>query len=204
MRVLCLAASSNRAEHKGNSDTLLQHFIAGIRATAPTAVVHQVYLDDVPMEFYCYLTRDPLPSETAFQGLCQELSHADGLVIATPTWNWNVPAVLKNFIDRIGTLALDYSKKNALGQPPGRLQRLHVYTINTGGTPAWARRLLFFLYPLWYLRCVFLYYGAWRYRGHYYGGYTYSQPVAEDSKALQHAYRAGQRYAERVQSYREQ
>jgi len=62
------------------------------------------------------------------------IESADGVIIATPIWNFSVPAHLKNFIDRIGGFALDeatHSKGQLNGKP--------FYLIFTGGAPiaAW-------------------------------------------------------------------
>ena len=55
---------------------------------------------------------------------------ADGIVIATPIWNFGVPAHLKNFIDRMGSFALDETRSK------GTLNGKPFYFIFTGGAPA--------------------------------------------------------------------
>ena len=63
----------------------------------------------------------------------KHVENASGLVIATPVWNFGVPAHLKNFIDRMGSFALDETRSR------GTLNGKPFYIIFTGGAPkpAW-------------------------------------------------------------------
>ena len=64
----------------------------------------------------------------------QLVQQSDGVVIASPLWNFSVPGHLKNLIDRMGSFCLD-SESRSLGMLKGK----PFYCILTGGTPiaAW-------------------------------------------------------------------
>lgn len=164
--ILALSSSPSRGR---NSDTLLDAFIDGIKRV-DKVTVEKIYLEDIHLDYYTYENKSgPLPHEESFRHLTEKLKTSHGLVIATPTYNFSVPAHLKNFIDRIRFLALDFQDKNVLGQPTGKLSHLCTYFIVTGGTPSWAQKILFFAFPPFWLRGVFLYYGA-KVRGALYTG----------------------------------
>ena len=77
----------------------------------------------------CYKDNCPLPP--GYKDLKAYVEEADGVVIATPVWNFGVPAHLKNFLDWIGCFGLDSEtrSKGTLGGKP-------FYYIFTGGAPA--------------------------------------------------------------------
>lgn len=155
--IIALSCSPSRGR---NSDTLLDKFITGC-TQIPNVSTEKIYLSDIEIAYYTYENKDgALPHEEDFKNLCEKIQNADGLVIATPTYNFSVPAHLKNFIDRIRFLSLDFTDKNILGQPTGKLTHLCTYFIVTGGTPSWAQKILFFAFPPFWLRGVFLYFGA--------------------------------------------
>jgi FMN-dependent NADH-azoreductase len=155
--IIAIAASPSRGR---NSDTMLDAFIAGAR-TVEGVTVEKIYLADIPIEHYSFENRlGPTATETAFGELTTRMQAAQALVIATPTYNFSVPAHLKNFIDRMRFFALDMNDRNALKQPRGKLSYLKTYFLVSGGTPQWAQKLLFFAFPPFWLRGVFLYYGA--------------------------------------------
>ena len=167
MKIIALSCSPSRGR---NSDAMLDSFIAGIKEV-PDIEVEKIYLEDIKIDYYNFQnSTGPQPHETAFAELTKKLvENTDGLVIATPTYNFAVPAHLKNFIDRIRFIALDLTKKNQLGQPVGKLGHLKTYFLVSGGTPTWAEIILFFAFPAFWLRGVFLYFGA-KVMGAYYSG----------------------------------
>ena len=169
--VMKVIAISGSPSHGRNSDTMLDAFILGIM-TNSSIEVEKVYLTDVPIDDYCFENRQGAGEhEPQFAELLQKIDEADGLVIATPTYNFSVPARLKNLIDRMRPIALDMTRTTRLGQPIGLLSRLQVYFLVSGGTPTWAQKILFFAFPPFWLRAVFLYYNA-RVRGAIYTGNT--------------------------------
>lgn len=171
---------------------MLDHFLRGA-ASVSGVEIHKVHLTDIPIDHYSYENKTgPLPHETEFQKLCERIQHkTDGLVIATPTYNFSVPAQLKNFIDRMRFFGLDFSKRNKLAQPVGKLHYLKTYFLVSGGTPNWAQKILFFTYPPFWLRGVFLYHGA-QVMGSYYSGDT---KTYQNDAILRHCYNKGKRYA---------
>lgn len=156
-QVIALSCSPS---HGYNSDTMLDNFVQGFKG-ASNKSVEKIYLSDIPIDDYCFDNKTgPAEHETAFKELCEKIMEAEALVIATPTYNFSVPAKLKNLIDRIRFFALDFNNKSRLGQPSGKLEHLRVYFIVSGGTPTWAQKLLFFAFPPFWLRGVFLYMGS--------------------------------------------
>lgn len=165
-KIIALSCSPSRGR---NSDSMLDSFITGASQVAEVSV-EKIYLEDIPIDMYRYEnSKGPQEHEQAFAELLENIQNADALVIATPTYNFSVPAHLKNFVDRIGFMSLDYKKKNMLQQPVGQLGYLHTYFLVSGGTPRWAQMILFFAFPSFWLRAVFLYYGA-EVMGAYYSG----------------------------------
>lgn len=149
---------------------MLDHFVLGAREVA-NIEIEKIYLEDIPIENYRYANRSGAGEhEVEFAKLCHQISgEIDGLVLATPTYNFSVPAHLKNFIDRSRCFALDFSQKTALGQPVGRLGHIRTYFLVSGGIPNWSQKILFFAFPPFWLRGLFLYMGA-KVLGAYYSG----------------------------------
>lgn len=157
MKIIALSCSPSRGR---NSDTMLDHFIKGVRAVNEVEI-EKIYLSDIPIDYYSFENSKGVgPYEEKFAELIEKIKSAKGLVVATPTYNFSVPAHLKNFIDRLRFIALDMEHKNGLGQPKGRFRYLSTYFLVSGGTPVWAQKILFFAFPPFWLRGVFLYFGA--------------------------------------------
>ncbi len=194
--ILALASSPEKGQ---NSDTLLDAFLEGVKEKNPDAVIDKYYISEIPLKAYCHkCAREPQPGEEVFAEVVEKLKSANGLVIATPTYNFNIPSGLKNFIDRIGYISLDYGKKNLVGQPPGKLKHLKTYFIVSGGTPAWIRRFIFFLYPAFYLSVAFSYYYAKLGGSFYAGKLTFSTPARDDMKLLKKVRKRGNRYVKTI------
>lgn len=167
MKILAISSSTSRG---WNSDTMLDHFIRGMESVGEI-YVEKIYLDDINIDLYRFENKNgPLNHEIEFKKLTDKIKNEiDAIVIATPTYNFSVPAHLKNFIDRIRFFALDFSIRNRIGQPVGKLGHLKMYFLVSGGTPNWAEKILFFTFPPFWLRGVFLYYGA-KVMGAFYSG----------------------------------
>ena len=156
-KVIALACSPS---HGRNSDTMLDSFIEGLK-THKNITVEKIYLDSIQIDTYSFdNSSGPQEHETAFRELTEKIKNIQGLVIATPTYNFSVPAHLKNFIDRLRFFALDLNHENTLNQPVGQLKYLKTYFLVSGGTPNWAQKILFFAFPPFWLRSVFLYYAS--------------------------------------------
>ncbi len=130
MKILVLLAGTN---HPSNCAMLVDSFIEGLeneKAQVTTIRVDSLHLDHFSLKYY-----EPGADQgRAFEMLQQDVIAADGLVIATPIWNFSVPAHLKNLIDRMGSFALDPESRSI-----GTLKGKPTYLIYTGGTPmiAW-------------------------------------------------------------------
>lgn len=116
-----------------NSDTLAQSMIEGMKHVMPSAVITKIRLKDIDIGHFnlaCYGSSCPIDGMTHVEALIKK---ADGVVIATPIWNFGVPAHLKNLIDRMGGFALDASR--SLGTLSGK----PFFLIFTAGMPkaAW-------------------------------------------------------------------
>lgn len=190
--IIALSGSPSKGR---NSDSMLDAFIEGIKKYSKDIKITKKYVVDIPIETYRFENgQGPMEYEEDFRILTEDIKNADGLVIATPTYNFGVPSELKNFIDRIRCIALDLKQKNKLGQPTGKMTHLSTYFLVTGGTPRWAQKILFFAFPPFWLRSVFLYYGA-KCFGAYYSG---DVRTFENKKILNNCKKFGYRYAKKV------
>jgi len=119
-------------------------------AIAQTAIVeltqngHQVIFHDLYAEEF-----DPiLPTEEISKGAhlpqevelhCQEISHADGIIIIHPNWWGQPPAILKGWIDRIIRPGVAYQfleGDQGEGIPVGLLKAKTALVFNTANTRA--------------------------------------------------------------------
>ncbi len=192
--IMALAGSPNKG---GNSDSLMESFLEGVKEVHPDVQVEKTYIYDLDCAPFEHKTKVPLESEIELAALGEKLKSASGLIIATPTFNFNVPGPLKNFIDRIGYMALDYKNINKLGQPTGQLGHLRTFFIVTGGTPNFYRRMLFFVFPPFWLSVAFKYYYAKSGGALYEGKLTFRNPVKEQPKVLARAKKRGIKYAQK-------
>lgn len=190
-KIIAMSCSPSRGR---NSDKMLDYFLEGVKIIK-NIDVEKIYLEDIFIENYKYENRNgPSQNESNFKELTEKIKNADALVIATPTYNFSVPAHLKNFIDRIRFFALDVENRNIMNQPIGKLNYLSTYFLVSGGTPLWAQKLLFFAFPPFWLRGVFLYYGA-----HVLGAiYSGDIKTFENNKILYKCKKQGFKFAKRV------
>lgn len=192
-KIVALACSPNK---EGNSDTLLDSFLKGL--SPKKFEVEKVYVHEVPSHFFDHTHKVPdTKTEPELAKLCEKIQAADGLVLATPTYNFGVPAGLKNLIDRIGYFALDYQNINMVGQPTGQLGKLKVFSIVTGGTPTLARRFLFFCFPGFWLWIIFGYYGCWNHKTAYAGPLTFRDPAKNKPQLLKKFTQFGKTFAKK-------
>lgn len=192
MKILALSCSPSRGR---NSDKMLDNFILGMQEIEHIEI-EKIYLEDIPIDFYKYENRlGPQEHEVEFAKLCHKISNGiNGLVIATPTYNFSVPAHLKNFIDRGRCFALDFENKTRLGQPVGKLSHLKTYFLVSGGTPKWAETILFFAFPAFWLRGLFLYFNA-KVMGAFYSG---DVSAYQNKKVLDKCHKKGKKFAKQV------
>ena len=187
-KILAIYSSPSKGR---NSDTMMDNFISGISDTS----VEKVYLNDINFDSYSYDNRTgPKDHEEEFKKLTDKMQEVDGIIMSTPTYNFSVPSKLKNLIDRIRFFALDMENRNKFGQPVGKMGDKHLYFIVSGGTPNWAQKILFFAFPPFWLRGVFLYCGA-KCLGSIYSG---DVKTFENKKVLRKCKRAGHIYEDKL------
>ncbi len=131
VNILVLVAGTN---DPSNSDTLADAFIEGMRTQGNTEV-EKIRLKDLEIAHFTLKHYDSdYPQEEVFRSLQRKIEEADGILIATPVWNFGVPAHLKNLIDRMGVFGLDAATRTR-----GMLRGKPFYLLFTGGSPkaAW-------------------------------------------------------------------
>jgi multimeric flavodoxin WrbA len=132
-KILMIVAGTNEPS---NSNVLADAMIAGMRSLSQVTVT-KMRLRDLQMAHFgleCYGPECPLDD---LEHVKREILAAHGVIIATPIWNFSVPAHLKNLIDRMGAFSLD-SASHSLGE----LYSKPFYLLYTGGTPAAAWSLM--------------------------------------------------------------
>lgn len=105
-KVTVIVAGTNEPS---NSNALADAMIEGMKFAIPETEIAKVRLKDLSIGHFnldCYGPSCPIDGLTQVQKLMIE---SDGIIIATPIWNFSVPAHLKNLIDRMGAFALDTS-----------------------------------------------------------------------------------------------
>ncbi len=130
LTIIVIVAGTNELS---NSNMLAHTMIEGMQASMPNLLVHTIRLKDLTIEHFnldCYGPSCPVDGLTNVESLIMQ---ADGVIIATPIWNFGVPAHLKNLIDRMGSFALDATR--SLGTFHGK----PFFLIFTAGMPktAW-------------------------------------------------------------------
>lgn len=127
MRMLVLVAGTNEPS---NANVLADAFTSGFSAV-PGTTFRKLRLRDLRLEHFSlkYYESHP-PEEPDFRTLREEIERSSGFVIASPIWNFGVPAHLKNCIDRLGSVALN-------GENGGNsLRGKPFFLLFTGGAPA--------------------------------------------------------------------
>ena len=131
LSILILVAGTN---DPSNCETLAEAFRRGLDETG-TVKTEIIRIKDLSIAHFTLAHYDKQTAEEDdFQRIRNAVSTAHGMVIATPVWNFSIPAHLKNLIDRMGSFALDEEtrSKGLLGGKP-------CYFLFTGGAPlpAW-------------------------------------------------------------------
>jgi multimeric flavodoxin WrbA len=130
MNILIIVGGTS---NPSNSEMLADEFAKGAEEVG--AYVGKALLRDLTIDHFRIECYDPAyPEEKDFAELRAKIKAADGLVFASPIWNFGVPGNLKNFIDRCGSFALDHERrmKATWNDKP-------FFLIFTGGSPmpAW-------------------------------------------------------------------
>jgi putative NADPH-quinone reductase len=149
-KILAIMASP---EIGWNTDTILDNTLKKL----PKNSYEKVILKNINIEYYSHEYKRPKKEETEFLELVEKIKKADILLIATPTYNFWVPAKLKNLIDRIWYISLDYKKINRFWQPTWILNK-KTYFLVTWWANNFVQKFIFFLYPILWLKAIFTYY----------------------------------------------
>lgn len=128
VKILVLVAGTN---DPSNADCLADYFSEGLKCVAGTEV-EKIRLKDLSIEhFHLEHYNAATDQGEDFRKIQTLVTDADGVVIATPIWNFSIPAHLKNLIDRMGSFGLD-AESHSLGMLKGK----PFYLLFTGGSPA--------------------------------------------------------------------
>lgn len=192
VKVVALACSPSKGF---NSDTMLDAFLEGV-AKVKGVEFEKLYLNDLKIDNYSFFNRvpDAVKDPDMFM-LAQKINVASGMIIATPCFNFGVPAALKNLMDRLSYMALDPKKPNWLDQPSGLLNHLNNFYLVSCGTPWHLLLFIWPLFPAFWLRVVTWYFGAHT-AGSIYGAGLNAQNLAKNNvKLLAKCRKEGEKYA---------
>ncbi len=132
MKILLLLGGTN---DPSNAECLADRFTEGMKKEVPGLTVEKIRLREVPIDHFSLKHYDPTTDQGEVMRKIEAVTkEAAGIVIATPIWNFSVPAHLKNVIDRMGSFALDAETRTK-----GQIKGKPCYFLFTGGAPvpAW-------------------------------------------------------------------
>ena len=141
-----------------NSALLAAHFAKGIESVGLSA--KSLRLKDLQIDhFTLHNYHKKCPTKDDFPMVQESLLAASGIVIASPIWNFSVPAHLKNVIDRAGAFMLDEATHSK-----GQLNAKPFALLYTGGAPMIAWKALMYLTTLHVSEAIKYYGGTVLYR----------------------------------------
>jgi multimeric flavodoxin WrbA len=112
-KILILFASPNR---EGNSASLGKRFLSQINTNKYE--VEEIYLYDWNLDYCSNDNFNFGPEKKDIEPQAKELfakiQNAKHIVITTPIWNFGVPAVFKNFLDRAGNFGRVWSERKGM------------------------------------------------------------------------------------------
>lgn len=126
-----------------NADFLADRFVEGMKGAGAT--ISKIRLKDLHIKHFTLERYSPgcTDKDDDFATIESVLRDADGIVFATPIWNFSVPSHLKNLIDRMGAFTLDVE-----GRSRGQLKGKPFFMLYTGGAPMIAWKALLYLTTL--------------------------------------------------------
>ncbi len=131
MKILVLVAGTNEPS---NAKLLADRFLEGIKRVEGMDA-ELIRLKDLHIDHFHLGHYEPgMDQGEDFRRIQDAVQGAAGVVLASPIWNFSVPAHLKNLIDRMGSFGLD-AQARSLGTFKGK----PFFLLYTGGTPktAW-------------------------------------------------------------------
>ncbi|MDD5055274.1 MAG: NAD(P)H-dependent oxidoreductase [Candidatus Peribacteraceae bacterium] len=114
-----------------NADYLAERMMEGMRSSQPDIMLRKYRLKDMTLNHFTLEHYATDHADDDFPILQKAVQEAHAVVIASPIWNFSVPAHLKNLIDRMGSFGLD-EKTRSVGTMSGK----PAYLIFTGGSPS--------------------------------------------------------------------
>ena len=137
-----------------NSNMLADTFMEGIHKI-PGAHIEKLRLKDLTIQHFTLANyQNACRTNDDFCRVQELLGKANGIVIASPIWNFSVPAHLKNLIDRVGAFALDEATHSK-----GQLNAKPFALLYTGGAPLIAWKALMYV-TLLHISEAIKYYGG--------------------------------------------
>lgn len=140
-KVLVISATISQPG-KSYSQALLNRFLTEYKAIHPDDEIIELDLNHEPIAQVTLNidNQDQYWDEAAMKAIDQ-LKKVDKVVVASPMHNFNIPAMLKNYLDRVllanQTFSYKYSEK---GDARGLLPNLTVQILTTQGAPyGWYR-----------------------------------------------------------------
>lgn len=128
MNILVLVAGTNEPS---NAECIAEYFTEGLKSVKGTDV-QKIRLQDLSIDHFHIEHYDAETDQGKdFIAIQKAITEADGVVIASPIWNFSVPAHLKNLIDRMGSFGLDTESRSL-----GMLKSKPFFVLYTGGSPA--------------------------------------------------------------------
>lgn len=195
MKLVVICGSTNAPS---NSTLLAQRFVSGFRTIDASAQVQEFQLKDLNIEQFTLKHYEPTCDQgDDFCRLRDAIIGADAVVVASPVWNFGVPGMVKNFIDRMGSFGLD--AQHAFGT----LQGKPFYLIYTMGAPTPAQT--FMRRMVSFVSAGIEYFGACVVGTHFEGGCTpgkgvFGLVVDQRPGALQNAEAKGREFATTVRT----
>ena len=112
-KILMICSSPNK---EGNSATLGKSFLSKINKDKYE--VEEIYLYDWSLD-YCNNNNfnfgpEKKEIENEARALFEKIENVKYIVLSTPVWNFGVPAVLKNFLDRAGNFGRSWSEEKGM------------------------------------------------------------------------------------------
>ena len=141
-----------------NSNTLADAFIEGMKGV-PGIAFEKIRLKELSIDHFTLAHYSDANAEPDFRRVETLLKDAQGIVFASPIWNFSVPAHLKNLIDRMGAFALDSATHSQ-----GQLKSKPCALLYTGGAPMIAWKALMYLTTLHVAEALKYYDGTIIYR----------------------------------------
>ncbi len=103
MKILALQGSPKK---QGNTETLLQNYLKGVKEKYGEVVNEEIFLAEKNIKLcrgcgQCKKSQTGCVIQDDMQQLCEKMKAADVIIFATPIYWWNITSYLKVFLDRM-------------------------------------------------------------------------------------------------------